>query len=64
MPVSDSAISPAVRRQLEIRAAERGVPVDVLVVEILRAAVAQRATRCAVSVTSSEVSVTSRRAAQ
>ena len=59
MPATNSdSISPAVRLQLERRAADRGVPVEELVESILREAVRRAALPGAVSVTSPEVSVT------
>lgn len=59
--LADNILKPSVRLALERRAEQLGKAPDELVAEILREAVRRSASRSAVSVTSSQVSVTQSR---
>lgn len=56
--LADNILKPSIRLALERRAEQLGKAPDELVAEILREAVRRSASRSAVSVTSSQVSVT------
>ena len=56
--LADNILKPSIRLALERRAEQLGKAPDELVAEILREAVRRSASRAAVSVTSSQVSVT------
>lgn len=59
--LADNILKPSIRLALERRAEQLGKAPDELVAEILREAVRRSASRSAVSVTSSQVSVTQSR---